>query len=128
MINKNNTNKCIYILLVNKNKNIFKVGKTTNIRNRLRTYATGIDTHPDIKFIMLIDDPKKVELCIKLFLKDYEYKKGHEIYKINLDLIKNIVFEYNALNNIRNYTNNDSKGTDDAYIIYNDNDKLDSIN
>jgi phage anti-repressor protein len=41
MINKNNTNKCIYILLVNKNKNIFKVGKTTNIRNRLRTYATG---------------------------------------------------------------------------------------
>jgi phage anti-repressor protein len=128
MINKNNTNKCIYILLVNKNKNIFKVGKTTNIRNRLRTYATGIDTHPDIKFIMLIDDPKKVELCIKLFLKDYEYKKGHEIYKINLDLIKNIVFECNALNNIKNYTNNDSKGTADAYIIYNDYDKLDSIN
>ncbi len=114
--------KYIYILLVNKNKNIFKIGNTTNIRNRLRTYATGTDVHPDIKFIMTIDEPKQVEQCIKIFLKDYEYKKRHEIYKIDIDLIKNVIFSCNELNNIKEHKNSD------AYIIYDEYDKLESIN
>ena len=42
------THKYIYILLVNKNKKIFKLGRTGNIRKRLQAYATGKDTHPDI--------------------------------------------------------------------------------
>jgi phage anti-repressor protein len=120
MISK--SKKYIYILLVNKNKDIFKIGNTTNIRNRLRTYATGTDVHPDIKFIMTIDEPKQVEQCIKIFLKDYEYKKGHEIYKIDIDLIKSVIFSCNELNNIKEHKNSD------AYIIYDEYDKLESIN
>jgi phage anti-repressor protein len=120
MISK--SKKYIYILLVNKNKDIFKIGNTTNIRNRLRTYATGIDVHPDIKFIMTIDEPKTVEKCIKIFLKDYEYKKGHEIYKIDIDIIKSVLFGCNELNNIKENKNSD------AYIIYDEYDKLESIN
>jgi hypothetical protein len=52
-------NKYVYIILVNKNKNLFKPGRTDNIKNRLRNYATGKDTHPDIRFIMIVDDAKE---------------------------------------------------------------------
>ena len=50
------TKKYVYIILVNKNKNIQKFGRTINIRKRLYTYATGKEKHPDIKFIMIVDD------------------------------------------------------------------------
>jgi len=45
-------NKYIYIILVNRNKDIFKLGRTGDIKKRLRNYATGKDKHPDIQFIM----------------------------------------------------------------------------
>ena len=44
--------KCVYIILANKDKNIFKVGRTNDIRKRLYSYATGKDKHPDIMFIL----------------------------------------------------------------------------
>ena len=34
-------NKFVYILLVNKDKDIFKLGRTGNIKKRLQNYATG---------------------------------------------------------------------------------------
>ena len=46
----------IYIILTNKNKNIFKLGHSKNIRKRLKTYATGKDNHPDIKFQSALHD------------------------------------------------------------------------
>jgi phage anti-repressor protein len=59
------TEKFMYILLVNKTKNIFKIGRTGDIRKRLQAYSTGKETHPDIKFIMIVNDDKKVEQCNK---------------------------------------------------------------
>ena len=79
-------NKYVYIILVNKNKNLFKPGRTDNIKNRLRNYATGKDTHPDIRFIMIVDDAKKVESCTKLFTKEHQYRGNSEIYKIDFDI------------------------------------------
>lgn len=55
----------IYIILANKNKNIFKIGQTNNIHKRLQNYASRKDVHPDIKFIMLVDNRKEVERCVK---------------------------------------------------------------
>lgn len=51
----------IYILLINKRKNIYKLGMTTDLRKRLQNYATGKESHPDIQFVALVDNPKKVE-------------------------------------------------------------------
>ena len=68
-------NKCIYIIVANKNKQIFKVGKVNkNVRTRLRQYVTGKDEHPDIKYIMLVDDPKQVEDCVKSVLRKIHYR------------------------------------------------------
>jgi phage anti-repressor protein len=110
----------IYILLINKDKNIFKLGYSNNIRKRLQTYATGRDTHPSIQFIMLINNPLNVEKCSKIFLNKYQFKEGKEIYKIDLNIMKEIVDNCsNIVNNINNY-----KKTD-AYIVYDEKEYLD---
>jgi len=116
---KSKPSKCIYILLVNKNKNILKLGQTKELRKRLRTYATGMNTHPDIKFIMLVDDPKIVENCMKSFLEKFEYKKGHEIYKIDINIIKKIAFDCSGVNNELNQLMLE-KDDKYAYVIFDD--------
>jgi phage anti-repressor protein len=111
--------KCIYIILANKNKSIFKVGRTNDMRRRLYSYATGKDKHPDIKFIMLIEDAKKVEDCIKVFVNKYKFRGKQELYKIDLDILKNVIFDCAILNEKFNEmikNNNDL----DSYIIYNE--------
>jgi phage anti-repressor protein len=112
--------KCIYIILANKNKNIFKVGRSKDIRKRLYSYATGKDKHPDIMFIMLIDDPKKVEDCTKIFTTKNIVREKQELYKIDFDTLKSIIFNCAFLTKqfndvISTKTNNNSI---DSYIVY----------
>jgi hypothetical protein len=59
----------------------------------LKAYATGKDKHPDIQFIMIVNDPKRVENCAKLFLKDSRYRGSQELYKTDINKIKKLVFE-----------------------------------
>jgi len=113
------THKFIYILLVNKNKNIFKLGRTGNIRKRLQAYSTGKDSHPDIKYILIVNDNKQVENCAKIFLKTKQFKANKELYQENLELLKNIV--YNCANMdklIVDSINNDKKY--DTYVVFDD--------
>lgn len=108
----------IYIILANKHKNIFKIGKTDDIRSRLRNYATGKDVHPDIKFIMLVDDKDVVENCVKDLIKSHQYKLGQEIYKVDIDVIKAAVFDCANLNvKYNEITKNKNM---DAYVIFDD--------
>ena len=113
------TNKYIYILLVNKNKEIFKIGRTGNIRKRLQAYATGKDKHPDIKYILIVNDDKKVENCAKLFLKAKQFKANKELYQENLQLIKDILGNCADMDKkIVDSINNDKKY--DTYVVFDD--------
>jgi hypothetical protein len=113
---KNNLKK-LYIILVNKDKNIFKFGRTGDIRSRLRNYANGTDSHPDIKFIMLVKDNEFVENCVKGLIKDYQYKDRQEIYKIDIELIKKHTINCASLSIIDDKLLNKNM---DSYIIFND--------
>jgi hypothetical protein len=120
--------KYIYILLVNKNKDIFKVGRTIDIRKRLYAYSTGRDKHPDIKFIMIIKDPKVIERCTNIFLKKYNYKNKKELYKIDFDVLKKIVFgcaEIQKGLEDKLKSGKFNEDDHDAYIVYNDVDHVD---
>lgn len=113
------SNKYVYIILANKNKSISKLGRTKNIRDRLKAYATGQDKHPDIKYIMIVNNPKRVETCAKLFLKESRYRSSQELYKTDIDKMKKIVFECAMMDkmvadNIKNKTDYD------VYIVYDD--------
>jgi len=107
-------NGCVYIILANKNKNIFKFGKSNDINVRLRVYAT----HPDIKFIILVDNKDDIETCVKHLIKKYEFKKNHEVYKINIDVLKDAIIDCTniQLKYINTYNNDDVN----AYIVFDD--------
>ena len=112
-----NKKKYVYIILVNKNKNIQKFGRTVNMKKRLYSYATGKEKHPDIKFIMIVDDPKKVENCTKIFIEKYKFKNKQELYKIDYDILKNIVFD--CANMTKNFDDKIKNKNDyDTYVVY----------
>jgi hypothetical protein len=50
------------------------------MRKRLYLYATGKDKHSDIKFIMLIEDAKRVEDYMKVFANKYKLRGNQELY------------------------------------------------
>jgi hypothetical protein len=89
------------------------------MRKRLYSYATGKDKHPDIKFIMLIEDAKRVEDYMKVFANKYKLRGNQELYKINLDTLKNIVFDCAILNDAFNKMIENNKDLD-SYIVYNE--------
>ena len=128
MIMKNMTNKkykFMYIILVNKNKNIFKTGRSKNMRTRLNNYFTGKDSHPDIKFIMMVNDPLTVENCSKLFLKNYKTKGNKELYKVDINVIKEVIFDCAHMDRkfnknkkeFKKLTKNKKKNYD-AFVVY----------
>ena len=135
--NLTKTHKYIYIMLVNKNKQIFKVGRTENIRKRLQSYSTGKDSHPDIKFIMIVEDDKQVENCVKLFEKSKQFKENKELYRENLDNIKKIINECailsknskELLENMNNNGDNSKNGSKyDKYIVFDDSKTIEYLN
>lgn len=121
------TNKFIYILAVNKKTNIFKLGRTGDIRKRLQAYSTGKETHPDIKYILIVKDDKRVEKCAKVFVKEFQYKHNRELYKMNNDLLKKTVLNCasydkefaDAIKNDKNL---------DTYIVYDDSQTIEYLN
>lgn len=122
------TNKFIYILMVNKASNILKLGRTGDIRKRLQTYATGKEKHPDVKFIMIVEDDKRVEKCAKLFAKAYQYKANKELYKMHNDNLKKIIFscaeiDKGVIENIKSSNTNL-----DTYVVYDDSKTIEYLN
>jgi hypothetical protein len=116
--------KYIYILGINKRKNIFKVGRTENIRKRLYAYATGLEKHPDILFILIVDNPQNIENCVKLFAN--KQRNNKEQYNIDFDLLKKTIFTCASLDKdiLEKTINKDI----DTYIVYDDSKTINYIN
>lgn len=110
------SNKYIYILCIDKKKNIFKLGKTKNIRKRLYVYATGLKKHPDIKYILIVENPQDVENCVKLFTN--RYRNNKEQYKISFDTLKQTVLNCAEID--KSLIDNPSDEENNIYLVYDD--------
>jgi len=114
----------IYILGINKKKNIFKVGRTENIRKRLYAYATGLEKHPDILFILIVDNPQNIENCVKLFAD--KQRNNKEQYNIDFDLLKKTIFTCASLD--KEILEKTSDKSIESYIVYDNSQTIDYIN
>ena len=85
----NSSKGVIYIIQTSDDMTLYKIGKTQNLKNRLLKYNT--DKKDDIIpiYIYESDDIDSVEKCIKLFMKQYQYRKYKEVYQVNIEIIKN---------------------------------------
>lgn len=120
------TNKYIYILTVNKKTDILKLGRTGNMRKRLQAYSTGKEKHPYIKYIMIVEDDKRVEQCAKLFAKAYQYKGNKELYKMHNDALKSIAFDCAKLD--KSVIDRMKNPNLDTYIVYDDSKDIEYLN
>lgn len=84
----------IYIIKAyNTNYNLYKIGKTSNLKQRLDSYNQQNANDIEPIFIIRTDNITKTENCIKNYAKDYQYRKYKEIYEIDVYLLKKILLK-----------------------------------
>jgi phage anti-repressor protein len=81
----------IYVIATADGIGHYKVGKTVNLRKRLTNYNG--DKKDDIIpiYIYESDDIDRIEGCIKSYAKEYQYRKYKEVYKIDINLLKELI-------------------------------------
>jgi phage anti-repressor protein len=85
----NNSKALIYILKVDNTINdTFKIGKTIDLKARMKQYNVGRISELPIVFVYQTDHIDEIEQCIKENLKKYQLKNKTEIFNIDLDFIK----------------------------------------
>jgi phage anti-repressor protein len=96
---------CIYIIGLSKEidlrsetstsglKDLFKPGRTTNLVNRFSNYNSGRLNDVDIRYVAVVKNEIAIEHCMSVKLDKYRYVKDSEIYKVNIDVIKQIISE-----------------------------------
>lgn len=88
----------IYIIQTADGIGHYKIGKTVDLKNRLNAYNG--DKKDDIipLYIFESDDINTVEKCVKLFAKKFQYRKYKEVYKADINLLKEIINECSEFN------------------------------
>jgi hypothetical protein len=90
----------IYILkALNANVTLYKLGKSTNLKNRLNTYNSGNANDIEPLFILPVNDIDNVESCIKKSCKLYQYRKYKEVYEIDINVLKDVMTDCNDFTN-----------------------------
>jgi hypothetical protein len=108
LINQKNINypegSHIYIIKNKVNNKIYyKIGYTKNLNKRIKTYNTGNVNKTYFNYIIKIDDDE-IDKCIKKIMKNQEYIKNKEFYKISLNSALKFI------KNCSSYLNNISCG------------------
>lgn len=81
----------IYVLKTDHDiNNIYKIGKTQNFKNRLKTHNTSHVDDVDVVFVYETDNIDRIETCIKNSLIDSQYRNKKEFYQVDLEIIKNV--------------------------------------
>jgi len=90
----------IYIFKVfdnNDNENtLYKIGRTFNLKKRLSNYNAGLSDNLELVLIYEADNIIQLEKCIKISMKEAQYRKYKEIYEINIYIIKKVIKNCNS--------------------------------
>ena len=81
----------------NDNENtLYKIGRTFNLKKRLSNYNAGLSDNLELVLIYEADNIIQLEKCIKISMKEAQYRKYKEIYEINIDIIKKVIKNCNS--------------------------------
>jgi hypothetical protein len=83
----------IYFFAVDDRKMDWKVGRTSDIIQRLRNYNVGRIKEVDLKYFAIVKNPLLIEKCIKLKLKKNQVIENKEIFNAEPKIIKKIITE-----------------------------------
>ena len=90
----------IYILkALNSDTTLYKLGKTSNLKNRLKTYNSSNANDIEPLFILSVKDIDSVESCIKKDCKKFQYRKYKKVYEIYTGVLKEVMEDCNEFVN-----------------------------
>ena len=93
-LNKYRGYESIYFFAIDGRKpNIFKVGRTQDIVQRLRNYNVGRIKEIDLKYFVLVKNNLLIEKCIGLKLENQRYIPDREIFKVDPKKLKKVIDE-----------------------------------
>lgn len=76
---------------------LYKIGRTKDLKKRLQSHQSPLSHDIEVLFYYESNNIIKIEKCIKLLMKDYQYRKYKEVYKINIDIIKSLVEQCDSI-------------------------------
>ena len=117
----------LYILDYSENDTeIYRIGKTDDLKKRKQIYDTHTLHKKNVIHYIQVENPLKLELCVRSMLYDFRYKNKKDFYICNLDIIKesikicikdqNNINKQNQKNQLGGNGLNDSKILDDSLI------------
>jgi hypothetical protein len=69
----------------------YKIGRTVNLTKRLQSHGSAMADSVDVVYIYKTNCIEKVESCIKMMMKEHQYRKYKEVYQIDLVLLKKVI-------------------------------------
>lgn len=78
----------IYVIKASNEEDVFKIGKTKYWKKRFNNYNTGKYENVELIYVYETDDIERIETCLKSCIKPYIFKNKTEIYKVDLQIIK----------------------------------------
>jgi phage anti-repressor protein len=109
----------IYVLRASKEKDsVYKIGRTKDLNKRLSTYQTDNLENIEVVYKYRTDNLKSMENCVKHALGAERYRKYKEIYKVDIQMIKEIIEKCNDIENIKiMYTMRKASKMDGGYYV-----------
>lgn len=106
----------IYILETADGIGHYKVGKTANLKQRLKQYNGDKKDNIIPLYVYETDDIDTVEKCIKIYAKKYQYRKYKEVYKANINMLKDLINDCSEFNDKTNLNGNQINKQGKHYI------------
>ena len=92
----------IYIIETADGIGHYKLGKTKNLKKRLNAYNG--DKKDDIIpiYIYETNDINEIEKCVKTYAKRFQYRKYKEVYKTDINVLKELINDCSVFNDKTN--------------------------
>jgi hypothetical protein len=108
----------IYIIRAStEHSNLYKLGHTEDLSKRISTYNTGRAKDVELLYAYRVEQRKEVESCVKVLMKDKQYKKRREIYHVDLDIIKKIIDGCSSMSSFKLHHKADKSRLDGEYYM-----------
>lgn len=110
----------IYIIKASPDKSLYKIGRTKDLANRLRTYQTGVADDIEVLYVYKTEDKNGVERCVKQWLNDKKYRKYKEVYSADLNMIKELIEKCGSISSYLEYKSKKETQKGGYYIAITD--------
>jgi hypothetical protein len=92
----------IYIIQTSDGIGHYKVGKTKNLKQRLKQYNGDKKDNIIPLYVYETDDIDEIERCVKSYAKQYQYRKYKEVYKADINMLKDLINDCGEFNDKTN--------------------------